>query len=277
MISASSGLRSFRRQRAERLGRLQRLAQIDQLRCALIAGQVRLAAVIVGADPRQGRGVLAVVGRIGVVRLDAPPKIGDQRAELHHQLRPQRHVDHVHVQAAVAERHRRRARPLAGRQRRLDGCLDGDPQRDLDLTVGVPPAALERPLADRLQLDDADARDVGPGGERVRRRAEPHLTVTVIERMRRDHPVGLFLLQELERDRLEQPSAPHRRRLVSVIGQQAALQRPQTVRRHVRMNLGAEQGGGDRRRHILLPPLEPAGAVSDRKPFDVRHRPAPSI
>ena len=262
MISASKACAPSPAALPRRFALLQRLAGVDQFGRALVAGQVGLAAVVVGADPRQRRGVLAVIRRIGLVRLDAPPEIGDQRAGFTINC-GRRGVDRAcpapspsAIAAALAPLDVNAASTDAWTA--IHNGISTSPS-------AVPPAALERPLADRLQLDDADARDVGPEGERVRRRAEPshrHGNRTDAARS----PSRAFL-QELERDRSGQPSrAASRRRLVSVIGQQAALQRPQTVRRHVRMNLGAEQGGDDRRRHILLTPLEPAKARSVDRP-----------
>src|SRR6185369_11770822 len=91
----------------------------------------------------------------------------------------------------------------------LDGGLDDDPERRLDLAGLVLPVALEDAWLDRLELDHAELGAILHPDESVGRRADPLRGIAVVARAGNDVPVGVVALQLLDRDRLEQQAALH--------------------------------------------------------------------
>ncbi len=97
------------------------------------------------------------------------------------------------------------------------------------------PFALERELANRLDLDDAGPVLVfRPDRVDVGRAPDPRLIVPKVELGLVELPGRIVLAHDLEDDGLKLAPAPERGAIVLRLGQLAALERPQLVGREER-------------------------------------------
>src|SRR5580704_9504747 len=204
-----------------------------------VARQVDDSAGALGIEVEDHFAVAAEIRIVGIILGHAAPELTNQILDLVDEVGLERDVDVGDLDAAVAELHGRHASPGRADQIGLDRGLDGHPGGHRDVAVLIVPAALERELADRFDLDGPSAIIGGPGGVDVRRGADPGLVVPVVDIGWAKVPVGIILLQDLDDDRLE--LAPALQDLVVLfVGDFLALERPEFVGRQVRMDRRGE-------------------------------------